>query len=89
MIDHIMNSKQLANKFINTINGSTIEWSNNTIEKWMKSCDDFMKYLMALIHLCSGMPARAPEIAFTSINNTIPSDRSMYMYNRDVMLVQV
>ena len=89
LVEHIINTETLAKRFIDSKTDNNIQWNQVEIANWIKSCDEFMKYLMTTIHLCSGMPARAPEIAFTTINNTVSCDRSLYLYHRDIMLVQV
>ena len=88
LLEHIRKSPGLRDKFM-LLQGDDFEWKISKVEQWIQSCDAFMKYLLTLIHISSGMPARAPELSFTAINNTIASDRSIYVYDKDIMLVQV
>lgn len=84
----LLNIMSQDGKFMMLQEGN-IRWKEEIIKNWLHECDQFLTMLLVLIHISSGMPSRASELSTLQIQNTIASERSIYIYGDSIMLVQV
>lgn len=61
---------------------------NLPLMKWLGNCDKFVELLLGAIHISSGAPARASELASYLLSTTDLGDRSLYIQNGTVCIFQ-
>jgi hypothetical protein len=86
--------KQFINQIGNDTNPlETVDikngWNIAKVKQWLVYADAFIMKLFTLVHVCGGMPARATEHEQMLLCNTYTSERSVYVCNKSVVLLQV
>lgn len=85
LLQFILDEPNLSKRFL--LCGGV--WNVCEVARWLKLVSQLLEYILVLIHLSSGMPARATELRSLKNENMMTSSRSVYIYNRKVMLVAV
>ena len=76
----------MQRQFVSLVNGELF-WNRSRIEEYFQSSFIFLKYLLILIHMTGGQPARGTELETISITNTHVMQGSTYWWNSRVMIM--
>lgn len=79
LIRHILQTRDLKEKFVQSTNGGAIEWKRAAVEDYIKRYDMFIELWVLIIHVISGMPGRATELATLTLRNGQSGLRSFYL----------
>jgi superfamily II DNA helicase RecQ len=92
LIQRLFNSNDLLFKeLINSKNkNKDIVFKENNINNWLQKREDFLKYILLLIHMFSGPPARGTEISdLYLINSGIKSLRNIYYFKKSESFILI
>jgi hypothetical protein len=81
--DRVITSWEWYSKFI-----SQTSWDIPSCNRWIDMCDELAQALLFLIHLIYGQPARATELEKMLVRNDKHLQRSMFIIDQKVCLVQ-
>ncbi len=79
----ITNSLEWINKFRKKDN-----WDIKKVKSWIKDCDQLGEVLLFLTHLIYGQPARGTELSHMQLLNSKTIQRSIFIIDKQVCLVQ-
>lgn len=88
IIEHIVSSPALKRQWIKEIAGDgVIRWNEVMAGQYLQKYDKLCRLMLVLVHLASGMPARAPELATYTLTNGPSSQRSVMFTGRRIFFV--
>jgi hypothetical protein len=79
-------SKILASK--GYWNESSKKFEVSQLKKWMSKASTFVDYLICLVHLSSGQPSRVTELCLYRLRNSRFSNRSVFLFDGTIALLQ-
>ncbi|EEB05000.2 hypothetical protein SJAG_05105 [Schizosaccharomyces japonicus yFS275] len=66
----------------------SLPWDHNQLAKYCASCTQFTEYLMVLIHIGAGQPARGNEFAKWKFRNTAEDKRELFIHMGRLMFIK-
>lgn len=84
LTDHIDRDEALSRRFLVGEGG---EWNAHAARDYLKTYDELQALLLVLIHLGSGLPARATELATYRLLNGSTSQRSVYFLDGQIFFM--
>jgi len=87
LVEHVMSREALRNRFVEVTNEEEgVVWRLAEAEAYLCKYHQFIKVLVLLVHLRSGLPARATELATFRVSNGRSGMRSLYYVAGQVFL---
>jgi hypothetical protein len=86
MLRRVLDNEWLRDEFVSTDTQSKVEWKPKAIQGYRRLVNCFLEYLLLLVHLTSGQPARGTEIISLRHVNTIHY-RNLFVEDRLVAIV--
>lgn len=65
----------------------TVDLFRNGVERWLKLCEEVQMYLLSLMHVSGGSPARATEICTLNVQNSSTATRNVFVSQREVVFI--
>lgn len=88
LIRHFVGNPNQSELYVRGFSEGTIIWNKSALTNWLKEAATLAEYLLTLLHLAAGQPARATELSRFQIVNTTSSPRNVYFCMGTIMLVQ-
>jgi hypothetical protein len=87
LLQALFASPSMVKRFVAGRSSSgAIEYDKDACHAWLVKTGEFLNMLIALIHVSSGQPARAAELATLLIRNTQCAHRNVYWMHDTIML---
>lgn len=85
VLNHVLSDEKLRSKYVESYTAqSTVIYKLSEARAYLDRYDQYIENLLLIVHIGSGMPARAPELAAYRLCNGQSSARSVYYDSRSV-----
>ena len=89
LLRHILNTQRLRMRFVLRVEVNNIHFNSSEATKYVDQYNMYLQSLLLVVHVRSGMPARATELENYTICNGCSSARVTYCLGRDVFFHSV
>ena len=88
LLRHILDNEGLKARFVSAINAdNVVQYSSKEAQRYLEDWDDYIENMLLVIHLGSGLPARATELETLRIVGGESAKRSIFFVDGLVMLL--
>eukprot|EP00731_Ephydatia_muelleri_P032353 Em0023g860a len=88
LLRHILENEGLKARFVSAINAdNVVQYSSKEAQRYLEDWDDYIENMLLVIHLGSGLPARATELETLRIVGGESAKRSIFVVDGLVMLL--
>ena len=87
LLKHVLETPELRARFVTGINSDVVQYAAGEAQLYLDLFDEYMDNMLLVVHLVSGMPARATEMETYRLVGTTSSRRSVYYVDGMVFLM--
>ena len=86
---HVLCTQSLRQRFVVTVEGGKINFNSSEGNRYLDLYDEYLENLLLVIHIGSGMPARATELETYTVCNGRSSMRTVYFLGERIFFHSV
>ena len=79
LLEHVLNDPEMKARFIASHDADGVEFVESEVLRYLRIYDEYIENLLMLIHIGSGMPARATELTTLTRLNGCTALRGLYV----------
>jgi hypothetical protein len=87
-VTQLFKQAHLWSRYVDGITDGKLRWKVSPCLAYLAKCETLQELLFVLIHVTSGQPARASELATFKICNTDHRIRNVYLVHGEVVIIQ-